>query len=199
MNEHPTNDPGPSTIMLGAIAVALALMVTAITCSGCSPTRQIAVSVQTTGEEIASARSDIAQARILIGSVDPPFAELDSADAHLVKAQAELAKVPALLTQTQDRTPLWATLLKWGLIVAGLGIVAFLLIYFGIGKVISPLLERLGNALKPDQQALQGEAVAKLAAGTLTPAEYTAAYRASSPANNTAYEEAKLEQKESQA
>jgi len=178
-----------TTILTLALVAALA---------GCSPTKQIAKEVQATGESIASARDHLARARSMIEDQPAPFAEVTAADADLASAQARLARVPTLLTETTDKVSPWLTWLTWGAIATVLVVVLVILWRTGLLGLIGAWVASLRAGLSPTV-SLQGQAVAKLEAGTLTPAEYAASYRATSPTNNAAFAKgkAKLEPKES--
>jgi len=189
MNERPTNSPGlvwPAAILLAAL-----LLLAAVTCGGCSPTRQIATSLTTIGEAAGKISDDMRQAQDVLDPEHParPFVEDAAAQAQTI--QTEVGKGQRALTGTTDKVSPWLTWLTWGAIAVVLVVVLVLLWKTGILGLVGSWVAMLRVKLSPTT-ALQGEALAKLEAGTMTTKEYTAAQRSASVTTDKAYETAKV-------
>ncbi|MFH0982817.1 MAG: hypothetical protein V2A79_14945 [Planctomycetota bacterium] len=156
--------------------------------AGCSPTRQIANTVQATGQDIATARDHIAAASKMVEDQPAPFAELAAADGALVSAQERLSEVPKLLTGTTDKVSPWLTWLTWGAIAIVAVVVGYLLWRSGVLGLVGAWIAAIHP---PAATASAAVLAAKSDNGDPTAgAASVAVLRATNPGFNKAYRRA---------
>jgi len=114
--------------------------------------------------------------------------EVAHRSAGLVLEATEAASVS--LAGVEDRQSSWSKLIGWLPWVLGGTLALGLSIYFGLGLIVRPLLQRVGIWLTPTQKTVSSVA-GKLAGGNLPPREAAAILRSTSPAVDAAYRRSK--------
>lgn len=130
--------------------IRVAVLLLALVAGGCKSHVQSAAERVGRVMELATDSRDHALALSKEAEMGPVPAETVTTHANaIVDAQTEIvAAGKSVLTKDiphlEDKTPYWARLLRtWGF-VAGVGVVLALLIYLGVGKVVRPILQRVG-------------------------------------------------------
>lgn len=171
--------------------VLLSLSTAALLLVGCSPTTQIAKASTGITEAAVSSKNrfaviyDESQAQapdvvLIAGEAQGGLGDQDRILSYATKIQHALPSV-------EDEMPYWMSFIQYGVIVAGILGVAWILWYTGIGSLIKRLIGFIPKAKK--QEADLAAAVMS-DASPATMREFIAARRASDPEFDKAYERA---------
>lgn len=157
--------------------------------AGCSATKKLAADASSIGKFANAIEKEAALATAAHeeGADPRPFHKAIASKAAKIRDLA--TGIQETLPDVKDRESQWMSLLRLGLIVAGIVAVLILLIYLGVGKLLKPLANRLGLWIGQKTKA-SATLDAKVLKGQATPAEAVAARRASDPTYNQAFQQA---------
>jgi len=175
-----------------ATIVLIAIVVFAL--FACSPTKRIAKATTEINEAATSSKTRFATINDEATNASPNIPLIKQEAVGGIQEQDYILslthQVHQSLTSVEDQVPAWMNTLQYGIIVAGLIAVAWILWYTGIGSLIKGLLGFIPKAKRRE---------ANLAARVLddnnpaTMRELIAARRASDPEFDKAYEKAHRE------
>ena len=120
------------------------------------------------------------------GSEVDDSAKAIQADAETI--QTKCIRVQRVLPKVTDKETWLDRLVRWGLPILGIGVLVGAAVYFGVGKVVRPIMQRLGRWISPSDKR-DAALDAKVAAGDISISEAVAARRASRPGYEAAREQ----------
>lgn len=185
-----------SRIKLSAIGAAI---IAGFILNGCSGTQVLSNELNQTKTNARDIVDELAAAKAT-GEVGPAAQpHLDTATSKAVAIGKSADRGLAVIPKITDATPLWYPLVKWGLILGGVLATLGLGIYLNIGALARPAFAMLGgwiSWLVPREKVTEAKLDAEaFASGRVSPEQdkNVTLRRASDPAYNLAFEQAKKE------
>ena len=178
-------------------SLLITLSLLACLLAGCTPggaKGRVVVATQEVDKLVDGAREDLAEAVTLVEVGQDPIPPIKAADEKLVKVKGQTARARIQVTATENKTdPRWEIIgrIAW---IAGIALVVGGAIYFGVGKIVRPILARAGMWISSRTRAEASRAEKAIRTGDVAPVrEMVFAKRSGDPAFDRAYadEEAK--------
>jgi hypothetical protein len=170
------------------VILAILLILASLVVNGCSPTTRIAKATTGIAEAASSSKNRFA---VIQAEAEAPAPNLPLIKEEAVGGVSEQSyilsfagSIQEALPSVEDQVPPWMNLIQYGIIVAGILGVAWILWYTGIGSLIKGLLGFIPKAKRREADLANMMLDEK---SPVTVREFIAARRASDPEFDKAY------------